>query len=154
MQAVVTNLRVQEMTADDLKAVLAEFKNRVEEKLDHQDELLEQKFSTINTRFDSQNMALVRVGEIVQKAGEASQDAISRSQEAMSQNTRTLMEANKDSLTRVHQRLDEIKSELADGSKKFVELSGRISNLERLVYGGGSLLAAGLASLFFKSFGG
>ncbi|HAC90117.1 MAG TPA: hypothetical protein DCF63_05710, partial [Planctomycetaceae bacterium] len=67
--------------------------------------------------------------------------------------TKTILDANKDSLTRVHARLDDIKAELGDGSKKFVELHQRISNIERLVYGGGSMLAAGVVGLAFKVLG-
>lgn len=148
----------QKMETSQIEKALEKFEDRLDRRfsdsLKHHDDIFTQKLSHMETRIDAQNSALIRIGEIVQRAGEANVNSISKSQEAMVEQTKILMDGNKESLTRVHTRLDEIKTELSKGSERFGKLETRINHLERIVFGGFGLVGAGCVGLFFKLFGG
>jgi hypothetical protein len=146
------------MENSQFEKTLEKFENRLDqrisERLSHHDQIFSQKISNVELRIESQNLALVKIGEIIQRSGQSNSEAISKSQQAMVEQTKILMDGNKESLTRVHLRLDEIKTELSNGSERFGKLETRIAHLERIVFTGFSIVGASAVGAIFKFFGG
>lgn len=143
---------VFDMEKTELKEILDGFKEQLRLEIRHQEALNAGTFQQINTRFDSQNLVIAKLGDTLTDASSKNLDAMVTSQKMMAEATSQMLGKNEQSLQRLHNRIDNIDKQLGEGSKIFAEFGQRITQLERIVYSGGSLLAAGLATLFFQTF--
>lgn len=142
------------MEKDELKEILDNFKSQVMTELRHSEAMNSSKFTHIDTRFDSQNMVMAKLGDTLSSASQKNLEALVSSQKLMSEATATMLGKNEQSLQRLHNRIDSIDTKLVEGSRLFAEFGQRIAHLERIVYSGGGLLGAGIAGLAFKVLGG
>lgn len=141
------------MEKDELKEILDAFKREVTTELRHAEAMTASKFTHIDTRFDSHNMVMSKLGDTLTVASQRNLDALVTSQKLMSDATATMLGKNEQSLQRLHNRIDAIDNKLVEGGRLFAEFGQRIAHLERIVYSGGGILAAGVAGLAFKILG-
>lgn len=144
-----------------LPELLRQLELRLENKIDRRDESMSERLKGHCDRIDSIGRILESLSDDIHKTSSQYLTSICKSQEVMVSQTQQMQqtmqertEESRSALVRVHERLDAIKSQIGESSDKQGRIETRLHHLERLVFGGGALLAASIAGLAVKALGG